>query len=249
MRYIDTAALYAKCNNWGNAIEKWKNKNLVKDFTEYFSDKCWYSEAPMAMSDFPIDHWRPKGNIVQYLSHNYNEHLAGIGYDWLINDYRNYRACSTYSNRRTGAGGKSCYFPLKDKSPYLTNGGIEVEDPLLLDPCKKGDPDKLIFILGDIVPIKSVNQVEIDQAEASISIYNLRDSKLTTARMKIWKGVVDSVANLEATDPILEKRHYDNYLNILKNYISRSEQYSAVAINCINSIASYKTKMQLNLQL
>ena len=77
--------------------------------------KCWYSEAPDAVSDWHVDHFRPKKRT---LDEDKTEHE---GYHWLAFDWRNYRIAGSYTNspHRDGQGvtrGKWDYFPLANGS-------------------------------------------------------------------------------------------------------------------------------------
>lgn len=110
MRYIDITDLLRKRYRWGHRKELWKNENLKSDFRKYFFNKCWYSEIKLLGQDAPIDHFRPKAEVRQYGEYNYNYPLENIGYYWLKNSPENYRVCCTYANRKTGDGGKSCFF-------------------------------------------------------------------------------------------------------------------------------------------
>src|SRR4051794_34670111 len=58
----------------------------IKDtLLEMSHGKCWYSEAPDAVSDWHIDHFRPKKRA---LDEDQTEHE---GYHWLAFDWKNYR--------------------------------------------------------------------------------------------------------------------------------------------------------------
>lgn len=150
MRYIDLDELLKKRRRWGSRKELWRNAKLQSDFREYFFNKCWYSEIRLVGQDCHIDHFRPKAKVVQYKNYNYNRAIQSCGYHWLKNDPRNYRASCIYANRKTGEGGKACFFPLADDSEYLTEGGEEKEIPMLLDPCKEDDV-KLLSFMGNTV--------------------------------------------------------------------------------------------------
>ena len=110
MRFIDLNELLRKRSRWGHRQELWKNKELQKDFRDHGFNKCWYTEVKLLGQDAPIDHWRPKAEIRQYKAYNYNRPLQCQGYYWLSNDPNNYRLSCTYANRKTGDGGKSCFF-------------------------------------------------------------------------------------------------------------------------------------------
>ena len=73
--------------------------------------KCWYSEAPDAVSDWHVDHFRPKSRSLDA------DRTIYPGYDWLAFDWRNYRIAGSYPNspHKDDSGdtrGKWDYFPL-----------------------------------------------------------------------------------------------------------------------------------------
>lgn len=243
MRYIDLQPLLCKKNSWRNTKELWRDPTLRNDFRNYGFNKCWYTEVSLLGQDAPIDHWRPKGKIVQFENHNYNVPLSKCGYDWLMNDPSNYRVCCIYANRKTGNGGKGNYFPLASGSPYLTNGGHQVEVPLLLDPCNENDV-KLISFLGDKVVSSSTDSIDKMRVEVSAKIYNMIDPYIEAGRRKVWDEVEKTLAEYESKD-ISETV----CIRRLTDYTSRDSQFSACAIACINSIASDDIKDQLDLTL
>lgn len=243
MRFIDLEKLLKKRNRWGNRRELWKNNNLKKDFRDYFYNKCWYTEIILIGQDAPIDHFRPKARIAPFENYNYNRPLAGLGYFWLKNIPENYRLCCLYANRKTGEGGKSCYFPLKDGSPLLTENGGEIEEPLLLDPCKQEDV-KLISFIGNRVVSASTDPIEQIKVEVSKKIYNLEETYIMAERAKVWNNVEKILAEFQSGD--ISKL---SCLRQLKDAVSRDAQFSACAISCVNSLAPDEIKNKLDLSL
>lgn len=243
MRYIDTTDLLVKRANWGNRQELWKNATLKRDFKAFFHGKCWYTEVDLAGSDVHIDHFRPKGKIVPYQHFTYNTPIENTGYHWLCNDVKNYRACCAFANRKTGSGGKGCFFPLQPGSPMLTPGGNEDEKPLLLDPCNQDDV-KIISFCGKDVICASTQAGDSDRVMATKTIYNLIDPFIADRRSKVWEDVSKTIAEYEAqeiTEAVCVRR--------LSDAISPQAPYSACAIACVNSLAPDQIKNQLDLSL
>lgn len=243
MRYINLEMLLNKKNSWGNPKELWRDQTLRKDFRKHGFNKCWYTEVCLLGQDAPIDHWRPKAEIAQFENYNYNIPLSNCGYNWLINDPSNYRVCCIYANRKTGNGGKGNYFPLASGSPYLTAGGHEVEDPLLLDPCNKDDVN-LISFLGDKVVSSSTDSNDKLRVAVSAKIYNMIDSDIEAGRRKVWDEVEKTLVEYDSgniNETVCIRR--------LSDSIRRDSQFSACAIACINSLASDNIKNQLDLSL
>ena len=243
MRYIDLRILLRKCRNWGKKAELWKNDQLKKDFRDYFHNKCWYTEVPLIGQDAPIDHFRPKAAVEQFEKYNYNRPLSECGYYWLKSDPSNYRACCVYANRKTGQGGKGCFFPLSDESPFLTEHGGEDEIPLLLDPCIREDVILISFI-GNQVVASSINDLDKMRVKVTEVIYNMVDPYIKAERGKIWENVEKILEEYESGDISRSV-----CLRQLRDAISRRAPFSACAIACVNSLASDEIKQELNLTL
>src|SRR5882724_5509637 len=73
-------------------------------------NKCWYCESLQERSDKPVDHFRPKNNVIEAKGHP--------GYWWLAFDWKNYRYSCTYCNSKRRdvdggtEGGKQDHFPI-----------------------------------------------------------------------------------------------------------------------------------------
>ena len=228
MRYIDTKELYKKVNTW-SGVELWKNEALKKDFGECSFNKCWYTECLLIGQDIQIDHFRPKAKIVEFPNYPYNTTIADTGYDWLANDYQNYRACCIHANRKTGDGGKSNYFPLKPGSPHAYAGQMNGEEGMLIDPLVKTDVQLLSFFKNRI-DCTSSDHYEKARVEVSKVIYNLINTGLTDERLKKWNKVtqfIDYFVNNKIAKEVL--------LKYLSEESDRKSPFSAVALCCIKS--------------
>ncbi|SBW10109.1 conserved hypothetical protein [uncultured Eubacteriales bacterium] len=243
MRYIDTTNLMAKRAHWGNGIELWKNPTLKIDFKNYFHGKCWYTEIFFAGFDVDIDHFRPKSEVAQYKDCYYNAPLEKCGYHWLKNDVHNYRACCIFANRPRGEGGKRTWFPLKKNSPLLTDGGTEIEEPMLLDPCVKSDVNLLSF-MGNEIGCTSTDPNEQERVKISSVIYNFMDTDIKQKRIRVWHEVEILLEELESGD-ISEAA----CLRRLKEMVSCKAEFSACAISAVNSLLPDHIKHQLDLEL
>ena len=228
MRYIDTTQLYSKASAW-SGVNLWENKTLKQDFREFFFNKCWYTECPLSGQDVHIDHFRPKAKIVRFKAYPYNTTIATAGYDWLANDYKNYRACCIYANRKTGNGGKSNYFPLQHGSPHAQNGNINGEIGMLIDPLVQSDV-KLWAFLNNKIECSSNNPYDKSRVEVSATIYNLVDPGLTADRLKKWDEVTHCIERF-----LGGKIDKDVLKEDLLEMSGREAPYSAVAICCIKS--------------
>lgn len=243
MRFVDLTTLLRKRYRWGNRKELWKNKNLQTDFRAFAHNKCWYTEVQLIGQDAHVDHWRPKAEIKPFEEYNYNRPLATQGYYWLKNAPNNYRLSCTYANRKTGEGGKGCYFPLADDSEYLTESGAEHETPLLLDPCDENDV-RLISFLGNQVVPATCDAFEKKRVEISADIYNMKDPYIKAERGKVWNEVEKTLEEFQEGEI-----SRNACLRRLRALVDRESKFSACAIACLNSIAPDDIKAELDLEL
>lgn len=121
------------------------------DIKNYFEDasnrKCWYTESknPGCLSD--VEHFRPKGKVVD------KQKNVLYWYWFLAFNPINYRLSCHIPNRLNknplyqDTGGKWNHFPLLNNTPHATNVlGVANELPVLLDPCKQEDVSLLAFL-------------------------------------------------------------------------------------------------------
>jgi hypothetical protein len=242
----------------------WKDAVLNQSLIYLLSNrikKCWYSETSIS-GPVDIDHYRPKGTIKvssfykQYESHFINnktifsllEEENENGWWFLAFDYKNFRVCNCSTNRLTyddliplqykkqRANGKSNFFPLKKGSSIaLTSDGVIDEEPCLLDPCNKKDPEYLSFDhLGHPFTRYKSKWVKC-RVEVSIAVYHLMEIRLIEHRKERWQWCQESIV-----DPIKLAIKEKNSPEIIRlkdsffaNFADKSKEYSAVAIDCI----------------
>jgi uncharacterized protein (TIGR02646 family) len=149
---------------WGEIKEK---------LLEMSHGKCWYSEAPDAVSDWHVDHFRPKNRA---LDEDKTEHE---GYAWLAFDWKNYRIAGSYPNspHRDDTGttrGKWDFFPLASGSVRADWGHRDCsqELSLLLDPAKENDP-KLLTFDEEGIPLPSDPKNAITKKKVDITVHYL----------------------------------------------------------------------------
>ena len=127
-----------------------------------FYDKCAYCESKITVSEWNVEHFRPKGRVAERPGHP--------GYYWLTYDWDNlFPACAFCNQRRKDkprwgdlsygkTGGKSDQFPLEDEETRAMshNDDIYNEVALLIDPCYD-DPEWYIEygVLGNISSIEN----------------------------------------------------------------------------------------------
>lgn len=98
--------------------ETWGNKALLESLKGVVGDKCWYSEVSLVGADPNVDHFRPKGRVVE-IDCSTLEKTGGISppYWWLAFEPKNFRLSCMHSNQRRvdeeTEGGKWDYFPVE----------------------------------------------------------------------------------------------------------------------------------------
>lgn len=138
--------------------------------------KCWYCETRNVRADNAVDHFRPKSV-----------------YWWLAFNYDNYRfACTLCNSRRRDlefgtVGGKRDDFPLSPSGISARTPGddIDLEKPLLLDPCRFKDPPVLWFDesgMPRVNPQHGDGELVKAMVQHSTTSYHLDHSFLVTAR-------------------------------------------------------------------
>lgn len=136
--------------------------------------KCWYTEADDCVSDWHVDHFRPKAN-----------------YQWLAFDWTNYRISGGIPNRK-----KSDRFPLSDDAQCATFEAQDIagEAPLFLDPTKLGDADLVTFDeQGLFKPANPDDTAIVRRVEETRGGLNLDDERLIKRRQGVWNSCRDKV--------------------------------------------------------
>lgn len=217
----------------------------IKDvLLEMSNGKCWYSEAPDAVSDFHVDHFRPKGKSVDEDGTEYD------GYQWLAFNWENYRVAGSYANspHKDGAGavrGKWDYFPLAKGSGRATwdNRSIQNERYLLLDPTNEHDPKLLTFDeTGLPKPSDTTNPIAKKKVELTTYLLFLDSPRLVAARKAKWREVLDWLEEyLNVCPPDYENctvQDYDRFtrhLEKVSRLTSSDAAYSATARACLRA--------------
>lgn len=170
---------------------------IKSDYERLSNYKCWFSEAYANVSDFQIEHFRPKKRV--HLIKNKDDYpekrtvTDNEGYWWLSYDLRNLKLVGAKPNQIKGN-----YFPLKDTSIVATakNESWIKEENALLDPCRKEDVKLLTY--SGIQPIEydpvNTNWDHV-RARISIEVFGLKHRKLKIARATIFahlKNYVDT---------------------------------------------------------
>lgn len=176
------------------------------------ANKCWFSESVETVSEYHVEHFRPKKEVIKFqvtipnlvfqekyrtdwIKENKN---VGLGYWWLAFNYKNYRICGGIIN----SSYKRNFFPIKFDSYFIAEkhtDNYENEEIALLDPTKKNDPELLTFESDG----KAIATYESDtdlwkytRAVVSIFIYGLNDiDDLRIARKEKWEKCQRNIEN------------------------------------------------------
>jgi len=244
--------LAEKLKKTGNNEER---KRLIKSYSYMWKelkawllqlshDKCWYSEAKELVSDYHVDHFRPKNRAKQL------DGTEREGYWWLAFDWRNYRIAGSICNSpHYGADGelrgKADFFPLKDGSPVASNPTCDLEDEIicLLDPTDPDDPVLLTFDeSGYPLPAALEETWEYIRAKESIKLFYLDYRPLVDERKKIWTKCdlsIDFAQNLmqeqSEISSVTTKNKLKNEFRRLREMISEEAELSSTARACLLS--------------
>lgn len=217
----------------------------IKDqLLEMSHGKCWYSEAPDAVSDWHVDHYRPKKRA---LDEDKTEH---DGYHWLAFDWNNYRIAGSYPNspHKDGGGttrGKWDYFPLATGSIRASwdHRDFSHEICLLLDPARPNDP-KLLTFDEEGVPGASDpgNPIAAHKVATTVHFLFLDSPRLIAARKKKWRETLDWVVEYRDSCPdnyaactAQDFERFERQLNRLATLTGPEAPYAATARACLRA--------------
>jgi hypothetical protein len=255
-----------------------KNKSFwgeIKGDLPHF-DKCWISEAREAVSPYTIEHFRPKNRVskisigllrkiglktfIEKKRKDWHSSVkpinSGVGYWWLAFNYKNFRICGTIINSTKGAR-----FPLWQSGSisYEENDDYQLEDHILLDPTKAGDPELLTFDPnGEIHPVIDLKEYELTRVIISIAIYGLNAiPPLIEHRKTKWDDCLELIKDNNHFYPKIEQilkhggslsddlivplERFDTKCGILRKSISADSEFSAVAKTCLLSYSETYT--------
>jgi uncharacterized protein (TIGR02646 family) len=204
--------------------------------------KCWYSEAPDAVSDWHIDHFRPKGRAKD------EDNTAHEGYDWLAFDWKNYRIAGSYGNAPhkdddAAVRGKWDFFPLGPGSVRASWASRDVakEICLILDPATKQDSKLLTFDeTGRPIPSDPKNPIAKKKVEVTVHYLYLDSERLGAARRKVWRTVLDWIAEYRDCCPEdyasctpRDFSRFDRHIEKLGELTGPAAHYAATARACL----------------
>lgn len=172
----------------------WGHDDLVRSLKTAVGNKCWYSEVDLGGADPNVDHFRPKGRVIEIDAdlQKTGAEMSG-GYWWLAYEVLNYRLSSQHANQRRvdnqTDGGKADFFPVKGirgqpKTPYHQIH----ENVLPLDPCSVSDVSLLGFDpYGNPIYVPRKGKSNCDDAlriKVTIWLYHLDKHDTAALRSK-----------------------------------------------------------------
>lgn len=216
-------------------------KKLKSHYEKLSHDKCWYTEAKEIASNYHMDHFRPKNNVLE-LKKNVNISTSNNNesYWWLAFDWKNYRLAASIPNTA-----KNAYFPLKSGTNAVSMGeDISKEEYCLIDPTVKKDVALITFGLdGNVCPTsQDLNSWDAVRVFISIRVYNLNDIKLVDARKHIQQTCKTKIESIMRLSDLYLKNKSDELKQALiaaykdlKKMTEPEAELSAVAINYIRN--------------
>ena len=200
--------------------------------------KCWYCESKENRSDNAVDHFRPKGRIVEDPTHG--------GYWWLAFAYENYRFSCTFCNSRRRdvdagtTGGKHDHFPLEPSGVRARSpdDALTLEKPMLLDPCRARDVMILWFDDGGnttIHPDFEALETCVRRVEVSRDIYHLDHADIVVVRRRVYREVQKLADRIDGafvamTDADPEAQElFEGLLQQLRRRLDDEAEYAATA--------------------
>lgn len=171
---------------------------LKPELKKISNGKCWYCESREDRSDNTVDHFRPKSL-----------------YPWFTLDYENFRYSCTFCNSirknpETGENaGKGDHFPLTSGNRAQDRRQRNVEQYLLIDPCKTSDVGLLDFYDDGSPKAKYPDDpTKKNRALTSIRYYHLDHPDLNEVRRQIALDIRDWVETGDELYPEFNQGDY-----------------------------------------
>lgn len=195
--------------------------------------KCWFSEAKDCFNHWDVEHYRPKKSAKDVDGTKYD------GYWWLSFDWQNFRICGNVGNRKKGT-----FFPLRDGCPHVTDpiADLRYEEPVLLDPADKDDPNLLSFNMeGRAIPAPHV-QDKWEQLRVTYSVERfLLDFPTLMDKRKVvwndcWKRIQTYRTELERYQRdknLIAKDGFKKSAQNIREMLVADKEFSSVARACV----------------
>lgn len=200
--------------------------------------KCWYCETSIDRADANVDHYRPKGAVVESPNHP--------GYWWLAIEWQNLRLACQFCNQKRRdtlhgtTGGKADHFPLasEEARAFAPQDDLLAETTMLLDPSE-GEDFRLLTFGADGQPAFAPNgtsngSIDESRVQKSIELYHLNHRGIVDQRKLLFRTLQrkfdTAVRLLSMTDKSHESKILEREtLRELKQAISERAELSASA--------------------
>ncbi|MGW2918975.1 HNH endonuclease [Streptomyces angustmyceticus] len=192
---LDTVRAAMAANTKRTFTEHWTDDEVRDLLLALVGQKCWYCETTIQRADITVDHFRPKSEVLGVPGHD--------GYWWLAYTIGNYRiACkhcnsggARFDGMREGRAKGSRFPLLAGPRAWRQRDDLHLEQPVLLDPARIGDPDLLGFDTAGFARRSHApySQVELQRgvcrADETIRILALNATQITEQRRRVMKDV------------------------------------------------------------
>ncbi|MTJ51967.1 hypothetical protein FJR38_04405 [Anabaena sp. UHCC 0253] len=141
-------------------------------------------------------------------------------------------------------------FPLKYGHPAQLSDepSLEIEAHILLDPCKKGEAFLISFEAGGLAVPAEGDDEDKYRADKTIEILGLnRLGRLVDNRSDKWNKCLFKILEYENASghQALKIVHRALATNALKEMVKPEEEFSSVALACINKIAPMPLRQEI----
>ena len=261
----------AKALNYYQARNPWHSKDVSYKFKGYDSDdvknallqltsaKCAYCESKMlGVGAREVEHYRPKGGV--------DGESGWAGYWWLAYEWSNLlptcRDCNKslrqhivtssmteiqvlalFAKKNSISYGKANQFKLLGTRAFTENCDTDLEDPLLIDPCKKDPAEHLIWDFSNdlaLIQPKSLAGSPSAYGEYTISTCALNRAPLVIDRISVLRPLrvqrTKILEELEASrgDPKLVDAALRRARD-LQSFADKDAAYSQMVASFINA--------------
>jgi hypothetical protein len=167
----------------------WRDQRIKDPLLALSNGKCWFTEARDKVSDFHVEHFRPKKEAWEL------DGTKRDGYWWRSFDQTNYRICGAVINRP-----KSCFFPLRAGSiPGNPNTPkCRAERPVFLDPTNIWDVGLVNFDeQGSFIPRETASAEDKQRVLTTVEKFRLNDHQpLIEWREDTWQQCSDLISSI-----------------------------------------------------
>lgn len=215
------------------AYEAYNEDDVKESLNVLFDYKCAYCEIDYGGAPMDVEHYRPKGAVIELDPDTYkpfpkSRRIAPLkpGYYWLAARWENLLPSCIDCNRRRTHGyqkvghkvtGKGNYFPLAERNArarrHTQHATLRREEPLLLNPCEDDPSEHLHFGAAGNIVADSV------RGAWTVEVLGLQRELLVRQRKRVLAQLRNSITNIKKAKARLAR----NPANALARGLVRSE--------------------------